>query len=129
MYLLLKRDAFSPLAGSSILFCRFLTGRELGPASLRKPDRKKLALAELEPPASALLPVLLAFLHARVARQESIFAQAGTQIRVQLRERAGKSHAHGPGLPAHAAALHRGFHFHLVVHLREFKRLDGGRVP
>src|SRR5271163_2708635 len=106
MYLLLKRDAFSPVVRSSILFCRFLTGRELGPAPSRKPDRKKLALAELEPPASALLPVLLAFLHARVARQESIFAQTRTQVRVELRERPGKPHAHGAGLSTHAAALH-----------------------
>jgi len=40
--------------------CRLLAGREFGPAM---PDQK-LALAELEALAGALLPVLLAFLHA-----------------------------------------------------------------
>ena len=36
-----------------------------------------LALAELEALAGALLPVLLAFLHARIARQEPVLAQTG----------------------------------------------------
>src|SRR4029077_17193947 len=133
MYLLLKRDAFSPRhkfrERSSILFCRPLAGRELGPASSRKPDRKNLALAVLEAAPCALLSVLLAFLHARIARQETVLAQAGPQVGVQLRKRARKSHAHRSRLSAHAAALYGGLHFHLFLHLREFQRLDSSRVP
>ena len=43
----------------------------------------ELALAELEALAGALLPVLLAFLHARIARQESVFAQARAQLWIE----------------------------------------------
>src|ERR1700676_5812760 len=76
---------------------------------------RKLALAELEALAGALLAVLLAFAHARIAGQETIFAQARAQLRVEYRERAGQSHAHRARLAANAATIHGGHHVHLIL--------------
>ena len=45
---------------------------------------KNLALAELEALAGALLPVLLALLHARIARQETVAAQSDAQVSIIL---------------------------------------------
>src|SRR6202041_463560 len=117
-----------PAVRDSILFCRFLTGREFGPVHGTGP-MVLLPLAELEAPTCAFLSVFLSFLHARITRQKSILAQRGTQLRVQLRERASDAHTHGSSLPAYAAALDLRLHLDLVEHLGEFQRLNGGRVP
>ena len=45
---------------------------------------KNLALAELEALAGALLPVLLALLHPRIARQETVAAQSDAQVSIKL---------------------------------------------
>src|ERR1700716_4223456 len=60
--------------------CRQLAGHDLVPVNRNgvrdvPRDVKKLTLRKLEALARALLPVLLAFLHTRVARQETICAQ------------------------------------------------------
>src|SRR3984885_7574268 len=87
--------------------CRLLAGREFVPVSrdiaganpkTKGPRPNRLALAELEALAGALLPVLFAFLHARIARQKSVLAQPGAQFRIEDGQRAGKPHAHGSGL-------------------------------
>src|SRR5260370_33317397 len=89
--------------------CRLLAGRdlsgltcvnslELGAAPLL-PELQKLTLRELEALARALLSVLLAFLHSRIARQKSVLAQR---------------RAHRASLSAHAAAMRRHHHVHLV---------------
>src|SRR3990172_6896146 len=66
-------------------------------------SERRLTLRELEALAGALLPVLLALAHPRVARQKTVFAQAVAQLWVKERERPRKPHAHGAGLPACAA--------------------------
>src|SRR5712692_7676927 len=66
-----------------------------------------LALAVLEALARALLPVLLALFHPRVARQETVLTQARAQLGVHDLQRAAKPHAHRVGLPGNSAALHR----------------------
>jgi len=49
---------------------------------------RSLPLAELEALAGALLPVFLAFLHARIARQKTVLAQTRAQFRIENGERA-----------------------------------------
>src|SRR5579875_1615499 len=78
---------------------------------------------------SALLPVLLALLHARIAREKTVGTQSGAQLRIEPRESAREAHAHGARLSADAATLNQGFHLKLVEHLRELQRLDGGGMP
>src|ERR687892_332042 len=53
-----------------------------------------LAFAELEPLAGASHTVLLAFLDARVRRQETVLLQLLAQLRVVFDERAGDAEAH-----------------------------------
>src|SRR6185437_13929881 len=91
--------------------------------------RFRLAFAELEATTSALLPVLLALFHARIARQKTIFSQPWPQLRVEHRQRARKSHAHRAGLTAHTAALRGRFHVELLHSLGEFQRLDRRGQP
>src|SRR5208283_5498191 len=81
--------------GASILFCRYLTGRDLVrdapdlntlnslplPSPQAMAQALRLTLAELEAATRALLSVFLAFLHARIAREETVFAQCWTQFR------------------------------------------------
>src|SRR6202167_4323775 len=117
-----------PASRDSILFCRFLTGREFGPV-LGTGPMVLLPLAELEAPTRAFLSVFLAFLHARIARQKTVLAQRRTQLRIQLRERASNAHSHRSGLSAYAAALDLRLYLDLVQHLRELQRLDSGRMP
>src|SRR5690349_9536050 len=90
---------------------------------------KSLTLRELEALARALLAVLLAFLHARIARQESVFPQCRPQFGVEPRDRAGESHANGPCLSASAAAVRRDHHIDLVSKIGEFQRLGGVVLP
>jgi hypothetical protein len=75
-----RPDRFvTPMVQNRTSYCRLLAGREFVPS--RKTGRDitlGLTLAELEALAGALLPVLLAFLHARIARQETVLAQART---------------------------------------------------
>src|SRR5208282_3875851 len=75
--------------------CRRLAGRGFArPAPILRAgmDRDRcLALAVLEALARALLAVLLALFHARVARQESIFPQPRPHLGIVQRDGAGKS--------------------------------------
>src|ERR1700730_2687173 len=108
-------------------YCRLLAGREFVP---RIQDRTLgLTLAELEALAGALLPVLLAFLHARIARQKTVLAQARAQFRIEERQRAGKPHAHRARLPTHAAAIHGRDNVNGSRRLGELHRLDGAIAP
>src|SRR6266849_341687 len=119
--------------------CRLLAGRDLsGPTCVSPlelgtspalPGAKKLALRELEALARALLSVLLAFLHARIARQKSVLAQRRTQLWIELRDRPRQSHAHGAGLAANAATMRGHNHVHLVGDIRELQRLDRVILP
>src|ERR1700674_5861557 len=89
----------------------------------------RLPLAELEALARALLPVLLALAHARIARQEAVLPQSRAQIGIEYRQRARKAHAYRAGLPAHATAVDRGHDVHLVAGVGKFQRLHGARQP
>src|SRR5208283_499776 len=90
---------------------------------------KRLPLGELEALACTLLAVLLAFLHAGIARQKAVLAESGTQFRVKEADGAGKSHAHRASLPANAATLGRADDVHLFGDAGEFKRLGGVMTP
>src|SRR5690242_16706133 len=80
-----------------------LCARQGGQAT--KAKAASLTLAELEAAASALLAVLLAFLHARIARQEAILTEPGAQLGVKPRDGARKAHADGASLAADSATL------------------------
>src|SRR5882762_224420 len=120
--------------------CRLLAGRdlsgptcvnplELGVAPRLGRGPQKLALRELEALARALLSVLLAFLHSRIARQKSVFPQRWPQLRIESRNRARQSHAYRPRLSAHAAAMRRHHYVYLVGDIRELQRLDRVMLP
>src|SRR5579864_3382164 len=94
-----------------------------------KTELFELALAELEALAGALLPVLLAFLHARIAGQKAILAQARAQFRIEERQRAGKPHAHRARLSADAAAVHGCDNINGARGFRKLHRLDGAIAP
>src|SRR5690349_17565837 len=89
----------------------------------------KLTLGELESLARALLPVLLAFLHAGIARQKSVGPQRRPQLRIEPRNRSRQPHAHRAGLPAHAAAVRGHYDVHLFDKARELQRLGGFVLP
>src|SRR6267154_4350176 len=120
--------------------CRLLAGRdlngptcanplELGAAPVLPEPQKKLTLRELEALARALLSVLLAFLHSRIARQKSVLAQRRPRLRIEPRNRSRQSHAHRASLSAHAAAMRRHYHVHLVRDIRKLQRLDRVMLP
>src|SRR5579872_4120224 len=86
-----------------------------------------LTFTELEALAGSRHSVLLAFLGARVARQESFFLQLLAQLQVVLAERARDAEAHRAGLPGDAAAGDRRQHVELVGGLGQDERgLDLG---
>src|ERR1700731_1006720 len=139
-------------------FCRLLAGRDLGSVPCAKPpefeaayllnsvpsksqnnsrilavqDRDvchRLALGELEALAGPLLPVLLAFLHARIASQKSILAQRRPQFRIEHRNGACQAHADRSSLPANSTALGSDDHIHLIVQARELQRFSSVMLP
>src|SRR4051794_6303493 len=64
----------------------------------------KLSFRELEALTRTLLTVLLAFLAASIAGEESLSLQSFAQFNVELEQRAGNAHLHCVGLPIDAAA-------------------------
>src|SRR5919107_336536 len=112
-------------------FQRFVWWPKCTPASSRSftaigvklpPTSFCLALAELEALARAGHAVLLAFLDARVARQEPSLLQAGSQLEVVGAKGARDAEADGAGLAGHAAARRGGDHVELVAGLGEDQR-------
>src|SRR4051794_5690963 len=86
-----------------------------------------LAFAELEALARALLPVLLALLDARVARQEAFLLQLRPELQVVLDQGAGDAEAQRAGLAGDAAAGDRRQHVELVRRFGQRERaLDLG---
>src|SRR4029077_6955534 len=127
----MTKAAEQPFAGSLpavisasqlALTCRSSRGSGLVPPN-------SLTLRELEALTSALLPVFLALLHPRIARQKSICPQRWPQFRIEPRNGARQSHAHRAGLPAHAAAVGGYHHVHLFRQACEFERFDGVMLP
>src|SRR5512143_1771924 len=84
---------------------------------------KRLALAELEPAAGALLSVLLALLDPRVAGQEAGLLELAPQLGVELAQGPRDAVADRPGLRADAAAVDRGHDVEAVVRLGDRERL------
>src|SRR5712691_639262 len=118
------------LSGAEHPKCRLLAGREFVPSRLAGRGRTRyLALAELEALAGALLPVFLAFLHARIARQKPVLAQPCAEFRIEEGERAGKPHAQRAGLAAYAPAVHRGHDVDRIRRLGELHRFHGAVAP
>src|SRR5215831_1494765 len=102
-------------------FQRFVWCPKWTPASSRsfnaipfKVPPISLAFAELEALARALLPVLLALLDARVARQEAFLLQLRPQFEVVFDQRAGDAEAQRAGLAGDAAAGDRRQHVELI---------------
>src|SRR5262249_32679628 len=93
------------------------------------PVQRKLALGELEALAGALLPVLLALLHARIAREKTVLAQRRAQLEIEARNGARQSHAYGPGLTASAATVRGDDHIHLIGQVGELERFGGVVLP
>src|SRR5262249_32710740 len=86
-----------------------------------------LTFTELEALARPLLPVLLALLDARVARQEAFLLQLRPQLEVVLHERARDPEAQRAGLARDAAAGDRRQDVELVAGLGDGQRpLDLG---
>src|SRR5262245_6341367 len=83
----------------------------------------KLALRELEARASALLPVLLALFHARIAREEPGLLEPLAQLGVVDLQRAGDAVADRAGLPAGTAAVDGNHDVELVGGLGQRQRL------
>src|SRR6202030_3302397 len=139
-------------------FCRLLAGRDLGgvacaktpefeaeyllnsvPSKSRNHSRipavqdrgilHRLALCELEALARALLAVLFAFLHARIASQKSILAQRRAQFRIEHGNGSSQAHADRSSLPANSTALGGDDHIHLIVQVRELQRFSGIMLP
>src|SRR5579871_838995 len=80
--------------------------------------RGSLTLAVLEAFASALAPVLLRFLFARIARQETVLTQRVLERFVDGEQRAGDAVPHRTGLPRDSAA----FRLHAHVETRRAGR-------
>src|SRR5687768_1381485 len=83
----------------------------------------ELALGELEARPGALLAVLLALLHARVAREEAGLLETLAQLEVVDLQRTGDPVTDCAGLAARAAAVHRDDDVELVDRLRQRERL------
>src|SRR5215475_2609671 len=125
-------------------FCRRLAGHDLGelpkkltggrcaPLARRSSQserRRKLTLRELEALARALLPVLLAFLHAGVARQKTVGTKRRPQLRIEARDGARQSHANRSGLSADAAAIGGHHDIYLITEVGKLQRLGGIMLP
>src|SRR5688572_23026784 len=87
-----------------------------------------LALRELEAAASAATAVLLALLHARVARELTRRAQRAVLVGVQRLERARETQAHSVGLAGGAAAEDVDEHVVAAFELRGAQRTDGAAL-
>src|SRR5439155_6218659 len=84
----------------------------------------KLPLAELEALARARLPVLLAFLHARIPRQEALAAEQGLQRFVLPHQRARHAEPDRAGLAGEPASRDAHVHVELVAQIRHLERLE-----
>src|ERR1043166_945036 len=111
-------------------FQRFVWCPKWTPASSRsfnaipfKVPPNPLTFAELEALARALLPVLLAFLDARVARQEAFLLQLRPQLDVVLDERPRDPEAERARLTSDAAAGDGREHVELI------RRFGDGQRP
>src|SRR5688572_15873791 len=119
-------------------FHRFVWWPKCTPASSRsfiaipgKVPPYLLAFTELEALACAGQPVLLAFLDARIGRQQAILLQQFPQLGVEFDQRARDAEAHRAGLAVHAATGDRGEDVELLTgfgHQQWPFHLDAQRV-
>src|SRR5262245_22249099 len=73
-------------------------------------ETRVLALAELEALAGALLPVLLSFLAARIARDHAFGLELLAQFGIELHQRASQTQLHRVGLSIDSATRNVGNH-------------------
>src|SRR5204863_3032055 len=100
-------------------FHRFVWWPKCTPASSRSfnaiaTKKPPLTFTELEAFARSRHAVLLAFLGARVARQQSLVLQGLAQLRVVLDQSARNAEAYRAGLSGYAAAGHRCQHIEFI---------------
>src|SRR5216684_8105557 len=99
-------------------FQRFVWWPKCTPASSRSfiamPNKSSLSFTELEAFSRSRHPVLLAFLGARVPRQQPLGFQGLAQLEVVFDERPRDAEPHGAGLARDAAAGHGGEDVELV---------------
>src|SRR2546430_151205 len=118
----------SPKMNSFIFgFHRFVWWPKWTPASSRSfnaiaTKQPPLAFTELEALARSRHAVLLAFLGARVARQQSLVLERLAQLRVVRDQRPGNAETHRSGLSGHAAPGDRGQHIELIGRLGQHQR-------
>src|SRR5579859_3872648 len=74
----------------------------------------QLSLRELEPLTSALLAVFLAFVRARVARQQAQLLQLRTEFDIELEQCAGNAQTRRAGLTGRSAAIRQNQDVELV---------------
>ena len=86
---------------------------------------KRLTLAELSPAAGTTQTVMLAFLHAAVASQQTRVTQHFIQARIEFAERAGEAHLASAGLAERSAAVAENLDIDHVPLVGEDQRLDG----
>src|SRR3954462_1011075 len=92
--------------------------------SQRGRDKKRtLAFAVLETFASAWLAVLLAFAHARVAREQSFSPESGSMVCIPRQQSAAEAMAHRAGLAIQSAAVDGDAGIKLVHRTRDNERL------
>src|SRR5262245_41138733 len=101
----------------------------LGRAKWRRPQgtprRYELPLGELEALARRRLPVLLAFLHARVAREEALLAQERPDLRVRLLKGARHAERDRARLAGVTSSVDGGDHVEFVERVAGHERLRG----
>src|SRR5205809_3389417 len=140
-YRVLQKTDFAPISARlGTVSCRLLAGRDLDVAAftatsefatdsrLRR-SAKRLPLGELDSLSRALLTVLLAFLHARIAGEKTVLTQRRAQFRVEARNRPRQSHAHRSSLAANAAAMRGHNHVNLIGQASKLQRLDRVVLP
>src|SRR5882724_9313232 len=81
------------LAGRDLDVAAFTATPELATDSRLRRSAKRLPLGELESLSRALLTVLLAFLHARIACEKTVLTQRRAQLGVEARNRPRQHHA------------------------------------
>src|SRR6185437_1123816 len=82
-----------------------------------------LPFTELEALARPRHAVLLAFLHAGIAREEAVLLERQPQIAIELHERARDAESHGAGLSGDAATGDGGQDVELLARLGDDERL------
>src|SRR5207253_9806635 len=84
--------------------------------------RPTLTLRELEALSRSRLPVFLAFLHARIAREESFLLQNTAQLGAELDQRACDTMLHCAGLSMHSPTFNSNVNIEFIQGVGSFQQ-------